>query len=87
MGRVLVGPVSRNVRAQNFLSSQMDDVLLSELVTGCIRPEKLDRLNVNDGGGQYDSSGGAGGQGNPQGSKCLGYVKSCMIFMIFLLTI
>lgn len=42
-------------------------------LTGCIRPEKLDRLNVNDGGGQYDSSGGAGGQGNPQGSKCLGY--------------
>ena len=43
-------------------------------VTGCIRPETLDRLNVNDGGGQYDSSGGDGGQGNPQGSKCLGYV-------------
>ncbi|KDR78653.1 hypothetical protein GALMADRAFT_244124 [Galerina marginata CBS 339.88] len=42
-------------------------------LTGCIRPEKLSRLNPNDGGGQYDSSGGAGGQGNPQGSKCLGY--------------
>jgi len=42
-------------------------------LTGCIRPEKLSRLNVNDGGGQYDSSGGAGGLGNPQGSKCLGY--------------
>ncbi|KAJ2934694.1 hypothetical protein H1R20_g2396, partial [Candolleomyces eurysporus] len=42
-------------------------------VTGCIRPETLDRLNSNDGGGQYDSSGGAGGQGNPAGSKCLGY--------------
>ena len=53
-------------------------------VTGCIRPETLDRLNVNDGGGQYDSSGGDGGQGNPQGSKCLGYVgptgKSRYIF-------
>ncbi|KAF4613848.1 hypothetical protein D9613_008078 [Agrocybe pediades] len=42
-------------------------------LTGCIRPEKLSRLNPNDGGGQYDSSGGAGGLGNPQGSKCLGY--------------
>jgi len=42
-------------------------------LTGCIRPEKLDRLNTNDGGGQYDSSGGAGGQGNPAGSQCLGY--------------
>ncbi|KAJ7062806.1 hypothetical protein C8F01DRAFT_1135300 [Mycena amicta] len=37
-------------------------------LTGCIRPSTLDRLNPNDGGGQYDSSGGAGGQGNPQGS-------------------
>jgi len=42
-------------------------------LTGCIRPETLDRLNPGDGGGQYDSSGGQGGQGNPQGSKCLGY--------------
>ncbi|PPQ83505.1 hypothetical protein CVT25_006995 [Psilocybe cyanescens] len=42
-------------------------------LTGCIRPEKLSRLNPNDSGGQYDSSGGAGGLGNPQGSKCLGY--------------
>ncbi|KAG9091170.1 hypothetical protein FRC07_011900, partial [Ceratobasidium sp. 392] len=41
-------------------------------LTGCIRPETLSRLNPNDGGGQYDSSGGAGGKGNPQGSKCLG---------------
>ena len=45
----------------------------SLLVTGCIRPETLDRLNPSDGGGQYDSSGGAGGQGNPAGSKCTGY--------------
>lgn len=43
------------------------------LVTGCIRPEKLSRLNPQDSGGQYDSSGGAGGKGNPQGSVCLGY--------------
>ncbi|KAG5634296.1 hypothetical protein H0H81_002502 [Sphagnurus paluster] len=42
-------------------------------LTGCIRPETVDRLNVQDFGGQYDSSGGVGGQGNPQGSKCMGY--------------
>ncbi|KAF9522157.1 hypothetical protein CPB83DRAFT_864918 [Crepidotus variabilis] len=42
-------------------------------LTGCIRPSTLDRLNPGDGGGQYDSNGGDGGQGNPQGSKCLGY--------------
>ena len=42
-------------------------------VTGCIRPSHLSRLNPDDAGGQYDSSGGAGGQGNPQGSQCLGY--------------
>jgi len=42
-------------------------------LTGCIRPGTLDRLNPGDAGGQYDSSGGAGGQGNPQGSACIGY--------------
>ncbi|PFH45950.1 hypothetical protein AMATHDRAFT_115818, partial [Amanita thiersii Skay4041] len=42
-------------------------------LTGCIRPDKLSRLNVNDDGGQYDSSGGDGGRGNPEGSVCLGY--------------
>ncbi|TFK33463.1 hypothetical protein BDQ12DRAFT_691142 [Crucibulum laeve] len=42
-------------------------------LTGCIRPELLSRLNPSDGGGQYDSSGGDGGLGNPAGSKCLGY--------------
>jgi hypothetical protein len=42
-------------------------------VTGCINSSHLDRLNPNDAGGQYDSSGGANGQGNPQGSICLGY--------------
>ncbi|KAJ7589915.1 hypothetical protein C8J56DRAFT_825972 [Mycena floridula] len=42
-------------------------------LTGCIRPSHLDRLNANDGGGQYDSSGGVGGKGNPEGSVCLGY--------------
>ncbi|KAG8918265.1 hypothetical protein FRC02_002496 [Tulasnella sp. 418] len=42
-------------------------------LTGCINTKTLDRLNPSDGGGQYDSSGGAGGKGNPQGSKCTGY--------------
>ncbi|KAJ7262951.1 hypothetical protein C8J57DRAFT_1719181 [Mycena rebaudengoi] len=42
-------------------------------LTGCIRPETLSRLNPSDSGGQYDSSGGAGGLGNPKGSVCLGY--------------
>ncbi|KAG8861679.1 hypothetical protein FRB96_002636 [Tulasnella sp. 330] len=42
-------------------------------LTGCINPNSLDRLNPGDDGGQYDSSGGAGGQGNPQGSTCTGY--------------
>ena len=43
-----------------------------DTVTGCFDPNKVDRLNAYDAGGQYDSSGGAGGQGNPQGSVCLG---------------
>jgi len=42
-------------------------------LTGCINPNMLDRLNPNDDGGQYDSSGGDGGQGNPRGSVCLCY--------------
>ncbi|KAJ3565792.1 hypothetical protein NP233_g7418 [Leucocoprinus birnbaumii] len=42
-------------------------------LTGCIRPETLNRLNPKDSGGQYDSSGGAGGRGNPAGSVCKGY--------------
>ncbi|KAI0090948.1 hypothetical protein BDY19DRAFT_984033 [Irpex rosettiformis] len=42
-------------------------------LTGCINSSHLSRLNPNDAGGQYDSSGGAGGRGNPQGSQCLGY--------------
>jgi len=42
-------------------------------LTGCIRPETVDRLNPGDSGGQYDSSGGAGGHGNPQWSACNGY--------------
>ncbi|KAH9481830.1 hypothetical protein JR316_0006360 [Psilocybe cubensis] len=51
-------------------------------LTGCIRPEKLSRLNPNDPGGQYDSSGGAGGLGNPQGSKCLGQVYNHYVELI-----
>jgi len=42
-------------------------------LTGCINPETLDRINSDDSGGQYDSSGGANGQGNPAGSVCTGY--------------
>ncbi|KAF7377928.1 putative allergen protein [Mycena sanguinolenta] len=42
-------------------------------LTGCINASSLDRLNPRDDGGQYDSSGGAGGRGNPQGSACAGY--------------
>ncbi|KAG8715035.1 hypothetical protein FRC08_011072 [Ceratobasidium sp. 394] len=42
-------------------------------LTGCIRPETTPQLNPADAGGQYDSSGGDGGLGNPQGSVCLGY--------------
>ncbi|PPQ64978.1 hypothetical protein CVT24_008165, partial [Panaeolus cyanescens] len=41
--------------------------------TGCINPETLDRLDPGDAGGQYDSSGGEGGRGNPVGSVCRGY--------------
>ncbi|KAG6916209.1 hypothetical protein DXG01_007839 [Tephrocybe rancida] len=52
----------------------MLEMLRPVSVTGCINPSLLSRLNPNDGGGQYDSSGGAGGNGNPAGSKCLGYV-------------
>jgi hypothetical protein len=44
-------------------------------LTGCINTKTLDRLNPSDGGGQYDSNGGAGGKGNPQGSKCTGYAS------------
>ena len=44
------------------------------VVTGCIRPDTLDRINSDDSGGQYDSSGGTNGEGNPAGSACTGYV-------------
>ncbi|KAH8828710.1 hypothetical protein DL96DRAFT_1526488 [Flagelloscypha sp. PMI_526] len=36
-------------------------------LTGCIKAWRLSRLNLQDQGGQYSSS------GNPKGSKCLGY--------------
>ncbi|KAJ7284434.1 hypothetical protein C8J57DRAFT_692817 [Mycena rebaudengoi] len=42
-------------------------------LTGCINPDHFSQLNRNDPGGQYDSSGGVGGHGNPEGSVCLGY--------------
>lgn len=64
------GPnVSTNVI---FLTPVHAKLLTPAQVTGCIRPETLDRLNPRDAGGQYDSSGGAGGRGNPVGSKCTG---------------
>jgi hypothetical protein len=44
-----------------------------ELVTGRIM-KGFSQLVDSDGGGQYDSSGGAGGKGNPQGSVCTGCV-------------
>ena len=54
-------------------------------VTGCIRPETLDRINPNDAGGQYDSSGGQGGNGNPAGSVCTGYVFMLNLHSFFLI--
>ncbi|EIN14370.1 hypothetical protein PUNSTDRAFT_56512 [Punctularia strigosozonata HHB-11173 SS5] len=42
-------------------------------LTGCIRVESTPQLNADDYGGQYDSSGGPKGQGNPVGSVCSGY--------------
>ena len=59
-------------RAYSPLVNRMCEVLTKDIVTGCIDPTKLKRLNPDDAGGQYDSSGGVNGQGNPQGSVCLG---------------
>ncbi|KAK0549992.1 hypothetical protein OC846_002609 [Tilletia horrida] len=42
-------------------------------ITGRINPSASSRLIPSDDGGQYDSNGGAGGRGNPEGSVCLGY--------------
>ncbi|KJA16121.1 hypothetical protein HYPSUDRAFT_148164 [Hypholoma sublateritium FD-334 SS-4] len=42
-------------------------------LTGCINPGVLDRINADDAGGQYDSSGGSSGTGNPVGSVCVGF--------------
>ncbi|KAF7318729.1 hypothetical protein HMN09_00385100 [Mycena chlorophos] len=42
-------------------------------LTGCINPRTVDRLNPGDEGGQYDSSGGQRGTGNPVGSTCVGF--------------
>jgi len=48
-------------------------------VTGCINPSTVDRLNPDDSGGQYDSSGGIDEAGNPVGSTCAGWAL-CIIF-------
>lgn len=45
------------------------------------------QLNNDDGGGQYDSSGGAGGRGNPAGSVCSGYVQFSVAEMKLALTV
>ncbi|KAJ7495525.1 hypothetical protein FB451DRAFT_1020089 [Mycena latifolia] len=42
-------------------------------LTGCIHPDQFSQLNAGDYGGQYDSSGGVKGRGNPEGSVCIGY--------------
>ncbi|KAF8608157.1 hypothetical protein BDV93DRAFT_519219 [Ceratobasidium sp. AG-I] len=47
-------------------------------ITGRIQ-KNFSQLNNNDGGGQYDSSGGAGGKGNPRGSVCTGYAHYVQI--------
>jgi hypothetical protein len=66
-------PTVADMRNVCSRTNRTSHTLIFSTVTGCIRPEKLDRLNPKDSGGQYDSSGGAGGKGNPQGSVCLGY--------------
>jgi len=48
--------------------------LMDQQVTGCVNPETLDRINPGDAGGQYDSSGGSSGTGNPVDSVCTGCV-------------
>ncbi|EGG07859.1 uncharacterized protein MELLADRAFT_123513 [Melampsora larici-populina 98AG31] len=42
-------------------------------MTGCFNLWSSDRFNSGDGGGQYDSDGGDGGNGNPAGSVCKQY--------------
>jgi hypothetical protein len=60
------------VQRESFLYLCMhDSILIGQTVTGCINPG-FSQLNDDDGGGQYDSSGGDGGQGNPRGSACIG---------------
>jgi hypothetical protein len=60
------------------------DSNLDRVVTGCITKD-FSQLNPHDGGGQYDSSGGAGGKGNPKGSVCTGYnhYVEVVIFHLF----
>ncbi|KIJ94908.1 hypothetical protein K443DRAFT_109654, partial [Laccaria amethystina LaAM-08-1] len=50
-------------------------------LTGCINAGTLDRINTDDAGGQYDSSGGDGGLGNPRNSVCTGCVS--LTFCLF----
>ncbi|KAF5310161.1 hypothetical protein D9619_010237 [Psilocybe cf. subviscida] len=55
------------------LSTRLNSLTSFLTVTGCINPSLVDRLNPADFGGQYDSSGGPNGAGNPAGSVCVGY--------------
>ena len=53
-----------NVSYLDFPSKATSPTLMAHsdlwfTVTGCIRPETLDRLDPNDAGGQYDSNGGS----------------------------
>jgi hypothetical protein len=59
------------LRLERFANSRRS-IRMVCLVTGCIDPSALDRINPGDEGGQYDSSGGSEGTGNPVGSVCEG---------------
>lgn len=64
--------VTCSVSIKSFSTGSLHTLIGYVIVTGCIRPSVIDRLNVVDEGGQYDSSGGAGGKGNPRNSVCVG---------------
>jgi hypothetical protein len=76
----------RNVRSLSFFGRFREADAIRIAVTGCIRPELLSRLNPGDAGGQYDSSGGAGGRGNPAGSVCLGCEPLILHLFVWSLT-
>jgi len=71
-GVVGVGVIPTNFWTSVTLAQPAGSGAIIQL-TGCINPSALDRLNPTDGGGQYDSSGGDDGNGNPATSVCTGY--------------